>query len=154
MANQGNPRAHTVYRADCYSGADERNRVLVDARFTCFCNRKFTHGQTYCARGKTVYADPPDATETLKNIVRGKIVVINRGVNKLFDKAQYAVDAGAAGVIIVNTDDNEPPPFIADEGEYVEIPCVVVKHSWLTTPHARVGDEWTITLATMGPRHT
>eukprot|EP00288_Rhodomonas_lens_P010583 CAMPEP_0177744362 /NCGR_PEP_ID=MMETSP0484_2-20121128/29704_1 /TAXON_ID=354590 /ORGANISM="Rhodomonas lens, Strain RHODO" /LENGTH=905 /DNA_ID=CAMNT_0019258857 /DNA_START=25 /DNA_END=2743 /DNA_ORIENTATION=+ len=144
----------TVYRADCYFGEDEWRRVRVDGWFTCFCDRAFEPGRTYCARGETVYAEPLEATTPLQNNVRGKIVVIKRGTNTFFEKAQHAVNAGAAGVIYVNTDDNEPPAFTANDGEHVQIPCVVVKKSWLTAPGARVGAEWTITVATMGPSGT
>lgn len=50
-------------------------------------------------------SQPPDATAPLVNSVNGKIVVINRGGNTFFDKAQHAANAGAAGVIFV--DDND-----------------------------------------------
>jgi len=142
-----------VYLADCYVGQDEWNRVRVDAWFTCFCDRNFASGETYCARGETVFARPKAATGPIQN-VRGKIVVIDRGVNTFFEKAQHAVEAGAVGVIFVNTDDDEPPPFVANAGERVQIPCVVVKRSWLTGRGARVGREMTITVATMGPSGT
>eukprot|EP00961_Rhodomonas_salina_P253170 3421519-Rhodomonas_salina.2 len=69
---------------------------------------------SHAARAEMCSVQPLEATTPLQNNVRGKIVVIKRGTNTFFEKAQHAVNAGAAGVIYVNTDDNEPPAFTAN----------------------------------------
>jgi hypothetical protein len=57
--------------------------------------------------GKLVIADPLIADAPLKNAaaIKGNIAVIDRGVVTFSAKTQYALDAGAIGVVIVNSRD-------------------------------------------------
>ena len=55
--------------------------------------------------GRAAITDPFLADTELRNkeLIRGKIAVIGRGNTQFIHKAQVAVEAGAIGVIFVNT---------------------------------------------------
>eukprot|EP00286_Rhodomonas_abbreviata_P014932 CAMPEP_0181341310 /NCGR_PEP_ID=MMETSP1101-20121128/30338_1 /TAXON_ID=46948 /ORGANISM="Rhodomonas abbreviata, Strain Caron Lab Isolate" /LENGTH=89 /DNA_ID=CAMNT_0023452571 /DNA_START=31 /DNA_END=296 /DNA_ORIENTATION=- len=52
-------------------------------------------------------ADPETAERALDNPqdLQGKLAIVKRGVNPFFEKCERAADAGALGVVIVNTDE-------------------------------------------------
>jgi len=60
--------------------------------------------------GDVVYARPPDASAPLTNsaAVAGRIVLIDRGAVTFSEKAQYAMAAGATGIIVVNNIPGNP----------------------------------------------
>jgi hypothetical protein len=67
--------------------------------------RRATFGRHISISGEAAIADPFLADSPLVNAdrVRGRIVVIGRGVTQFTDKAKAAAEAGAIGVIFVNT---------------------------------------------------
>ena len=77
--------------------------------------------------GKIVYADPPQACETLKNAgaVKGHIAMIDRGVCFFLDKIKRAKEAGARAVIVVNNEGG-PPIAMGTPGGTVDIPAVMI----------------------------
>lgn len=81
--------------------------------------------------GKAVLAVPPLADSPIVNVdqIRGNIAVIDRGVNTFSAKAQFAKDAGAIGVIIVNSRDpdsaNGKFPIVMG-GAVVDQPAVMI----------------------------
>lgn len=81
--------------------------------------------------GKAVLAVPPLADAPIVNVdqIRGNIAVIDRGVNAFSAKAQFARDAGAIGVIMVNSRDpdsaNGKFPIVMG-GAVVDQPAVMI----------------------------
>jgi MYXO-CTERM domain-containing protein len=71
--------------------------------------------------------DPADACEPLQNDVRGKIVLIHRGICSFVQKAQNAQNAGAVGAIIANVASSAQPtvpPFMGGTSSTVTIPVL------------------------------
>eukprot|EP00282_Hemiselmis_andersenii_P006675 CAMPEP_0114131200 /NCGR_PEP_ID=MMETSP0043_2-20121206/12423_1 /TAXON_ID=464988 /ORGANISM="Hemiselmis andersenii, Strain CCMP644" /LENGTH=248 /DNA_ID=CAMNT_0001224609 /DNA_START=172 /DNA_END=916 /DNA_ORIENTATION=+ len=68
--------------------------------------------------GETVLVDPPSANAELANAdaLKGNIAVVVRGGTPFFEMARRAQDAGAAAVIIINSDDGLITPG-AGEGD-------------------------------------
>jgi hypothetical protein len=100
--------------------------VGVDAVWAGFSPRGLAPGQRYCAAGEPVWADPPDASGPIVNAVRGKILFILRGNVDWITKAEHAEEAGAAGVIFVNSEDALDPMPVSGGNEQARIPCVMV----------------------------
>jgi hypothetical protein len=81
--------------------------------------------------GKLVLADPILADAPIKNVdaIRGNIAVIDRGVNTFSAKVQFAKDAGAIAVVLVNSRDpdsaNGKYPIVAG-GVFVDLPCTMI----------------------------
>jgi hypothetical protein len=67
--------------------------------------RRASFGRHISVSGQACIADPFLADAELKNRdqIRGRIAIIGRGVSQFTDKAQIAVEAGAIGVVFVNT---------------------------------------------------
>jgi hypothetical protein len=81
--------------------------------------------------GKLVWADPPLADTALVNAaaIAGNIAVIERGVNPFSAKVQFALNAGAIGVIMVNNrdaDSAEGKYPIVMGGSFVDLPAVMI----------------------------
>ena len=76
---------------------------------------------------------PPRADAALQNVANlaGAIAVADRGSNAFVDKARRAQDAGAIGLVIVNSDDTAYVPICSPDGggEAIRIPVVCVKRS-------------------------
>jgi hypothetical protein len=81
--------------------------------------------------GKVVWADPPLADTALVNAaeIAGNIAVIERGVVTFSSKVQFAKDAGAIAVIMVNNrdaDSAEGKYPIVMGGTFVDLPSVMI----------------------------
>lgn len=63
--------------------------------------------------------------EETSALVKGKVAIIDRGGNPFFDKASYALNAGAVGVVIVNNTDEEPSIPGGGDGR-LSIPVVMI----------------------------
>jgi len=77
----------------------------------------------------------------LRNNVRGKVAIIQRGEVDFSTKAKYAVDAGAVGVLFVNTEERIEPHPAGNGSDNVQIPCILIAKSALFDPRlqARAG---------------
>ena len=84
------------------------------------------------------HCDPPLAdaplTPASAETLRGSLAVVQRGVVPVHVKAQRVQDAGAVGLILVNSDDHAWLPFVKTPAEQVEagrthIPIVIVPRS-------------------------
>ena len=106
--------------------------VGVEAVWAAFSPRGLAPGQRHCAAGEPVWADPPDASSALVNAVRGKIVFIVRGNVDWTTKAQHAEQAGATGVIFINSEDALDPLPVAGGDDQARIPCVMVRKNALS----------------------
>lgn len=101
-------------------------------------------GAQHVREGKDIYAkavvaQPLTGDLPLQNaaLVRGKIVVMERGVCDFVTKVQHAQDAGAVAVIVANTQSggDREAAFVMDAGsrqssaEAIEIPALMMPHS-------------------------
>ena len=73
-------------------------------------------------------ADPPTADKALKNAgaLRGKVAVVDRGGCTFTEKALRCAQAGAAGVLFVNSEDNMYQPEASRAHGPVEVPIPVL----------------------------
>jgi hypothetical protein len=104
--------------------------VYIDAVYAAFSPRTGTQAEP-------VWADPCDASATLKNSadIKGKIALIARGKVDWFDKVKHAENAGAVGVVFVNTEDSlDPLPVAGNTRLKSKIPCIMVAKNALNTP--------------------
>ena len=69
---------------------------------------------------------PPDASTPLANNVQGKVVLIVRGNVDWITKAEYAQQAGAVGVVFINSEDSLDPMPVDNSGKQAAIPCVMI----------------------------
>ena len=105
--------------------------VYIDAVYAAFSPRTGT------TQFEPVWADPCDASATLKNSadIKGKIALIARGKVDWFDKVKHAENAGAVGVVFVNTEDSlDPLPVAGNPRLKSKIPCIMVTKNALNTP--------------------
>ena len=78
-------------------------------------------------------AVPAIADSVLRNAanLKGAIAVVERGVNAFVEKALRVQEAGAVGVIIINTDDSPyvplGSPLGGDEGVFIPVVCVQLR---------------------------
>ncbi len=83
---------------------------------------------TYRVTGTLVRATPALATSPITNDVAGKIVVIDRGSATFVVKVKFAQDAGAIGVLIVNSVAG-PATSLGGADPAITIPAVMVSRS-------------------------
>jgi hypothetical protein len=81
---------------------------------------------------EVITAVPADGCDTLTNVIRGKIVLIDRGGCGFVAKVVNAQNGGAIFVIVVNSDDSDPFRMAGpdDNGDatasHIRIPAVMV----------------------------
>jgi hypothetical protein len=81
--------------------------------------------------GEVVYANPPEACQPLLNAdaMRGKLALIDRNACRFDLKAKHARDAGAVGVLVVNSDPGTPVEMggVAANVPDLRIPVVMIR---------------------------
>ena len=102
--------------------------------------------------GKLVIADPLLADAPLKNAdaIKGNIAVIDRGVVTFSSKVQNALNAGAIGVIMINSrdpDSGEGKFPIVMGGAVVDLPAVMVSKPQGAEIKALAGTDTMVTIA-------
>lgn len=85
--------------------------------------------QTYSQAGNLVYASPANGCTTIGAGVSGKIALIDRGVCTFKAKVLNAQNAGALGVLVVNSVDGFPITM----GDDLTIPTLITIPSMMTT---------------------
>ena len=117
----------------CYNCAGEQPLVLrcTYAEFSSALSSEWTSSEAEMAVVDTV---PFVAGKPLENAseVNGNIAVVSRGGDITFvDKAKRAAEAGAVGVIIINTEDAllAMPALDDDAGYKSKVPVLMIKSS-------------------------
>lgn len=88
-----------------------------------------TYGpQTFSVTGELVLTIPALGCSAITNEVAGKIAVIDRGNCTFVEKTQFAQNAGAIGVIIVNNQTG-PPPNLGGNSSSISIPTLSISLS-------------------------
>lgn len=87
--------------------------------------------QVESAKAEAVYAGlaNEDFSSELKERLKGRIALIDRGVVSFVDKIRRAQEAGAIGVVVVTNDDAEPIVMGGADGntDKFDIPAVMIK---------------------------
>lgn len=78
--------------------------------------------------------------------VSGKIALIDRGICNFNSKVQFAQNAGAIGVILVNNVDVTVPPTVTGSSGTITIPSVMVSQAVGNAIRAQLGAGVTVTL--------
>ncbi len=113
-------------------GPDDLDRIQVGAlRFAAL--RSLNFGEPRDVRGSVVRAVPVLADQDLQNatLIKGRIVLIERGLCTFQEKAVRAYTAGAIGIIFINTEDEvyQPESAATQLQNSTPIPMLCVKKS-------------------------
>ncbi len=102
-------------------------RTVVMAVYAAF-SKALAEGETL--EGETVFAGlaAEDFSDELKEKLKGKIALIDRGVVTFIDKAKRALDAGAIGVVIANNNP-EAPSVAGGSDDALSIPVVMISRA-------------------------
>ncbi|OQS04277.1 hypothetical protein THRCLA_03480 [Thraustotheca clavata] len=104
--------------------------------------------------GELVVADPISANIPLKNAkqITGKLVLVQRGECDFLTKALHAQKAGAIGIIVANTDEENPHvAFVMDSGQFrarqiTKIPAIMAPFDTAQRLLDLIGDTQSMTL--------
>jgi hypothetical protein len=115
------------------AGGAEEGAVSYDFMWAGF-------GKRSPVTAEAVMCDPERADAELKNAdqLKDKWAVVKRGANSFAEKVRRAQAAGAAGVIIVNSDDSLVKAGGDDGEEKIKIPALLVSNAWNVSAGARV----------------
>ncbi|KAH6789452.1 SIGNAL PEPTIDE PEPTIDASE-LIKE 4 [Perilla frutescens var. frutescens] len=105
-------------------GKEVAEFVGVGARF----GRSLESNEKRASQTKVALADPPDCCSTPRNKLSGEVILVHRGNCSFVTKGNFAEDAGASGLIIINNE-RELFKMVCEANEtdvHVGIPVVML----------------------------
>jgi minor extracellular serine protease Vpr len=115
--------SHNIQVAGSEVQLDGESKV-VSSPYATF-SKEMAEGDVISAETAYVGLASEELNEEMRVQVNGKIAIIDRGGNPFFDKATYALNAGAVGVVIVNNVPDAPSAPGGGEGK-MSIPVVMI----------------------------
>lgn len=114
------------------------NKVAVDSDHYIKVSNNFVGNIHNKVSGRCILAEPFNAVPHLKLSIlphiKGKIVLIERGLISFVQKYEFAIKAGAVAVIIANNDTANPDSVVLPTGTINSIPMIKIMQSMIFPP--------------------